>query len=309
MAGEFIKNVSSTFTGATAQVASSQKYVIRGIRARKVPVDSGITPGSRPSDKGRELLKCCWKVQTIVDGRDQQGGAQNAPSVVEKECSEWFRTSDDILKHVLATHLRLPIKKAKSPEADAVDKMEVDSPSSRPASRPTSTAPNGLTNGTGVALPESFDFEEADKSTYKCKWADCTRSSADFDASKTPRTVLFVRHVQTHLPSNADPSVSKHNIRPDAQPRPLQIEGTFLTTITDEKGDAAGVPLGAALVLRNIAKFFPRPPQAPTNGIAVIVGGKRNLEAEHSENDLLRRVFDDEVPGEAVPGDGEQQGS
>jgi chromatin structure-remodeling complex subunit RSC9 len=289
IAGEFIKNVSTTFAGATAQVAGSNKYVIRGIRARKVAVDSGIIPGNKPSDKGKELLKCCWQVTGQGEAtRDPNTGAATTPTVVEKECAEWFRTSDDILKHVLNTHLRLPAKKTDSVPAE--DKMDVDSQSSRPSSAAANKPSNG---GTGTTLAASFDFQEADKTTYKCRWSDCTRSSASFDSSKAPRTVLFVRHIQTHLPNSSQSSMSKHNLKPESATSPAFVEITHSTTLQDEKGDAAGVPLGAALVLRNIAKFFPQPPPNIASGIEGIVGGKPEVQAE--KESLMQQVFDEEV--------------
>ncbi len=294
IAGEFIKNVSTTFTGAAAQVSDNSKYVIRGIKARKAPVDSGITPGSKPTDKGRELLKCCWRVHIQVDGpKDPLTGMQSAPITAEQDCAEWFRTGDDILRHILETHLRLPSKKVSPLEGDhKVDKMELDSPAPRPSSAADSPVANGTSN---AALAGSYDFQEADATVLKCRWADCSRRSTDLVATKAPRTVFFVRHIQTHLPSRDASSISTHNIKPEDSAIPTPPEFTFVTTLQDDQGNAGGVPLGAALVLRNIAKFFPQPPATAANPMAGAVGVKSEAERDAKEDGLLQRVFSDDV--------------
>ncbi|KAK5166905.1 Chromatin structure-remodeling complex protein rsc9 [Saxophila tyrrhenica] len=294
VAGDFIKNVSTTFTGATAQVSTGRKYVITGIKARKVPLDSGATPGSRPTDKGKELLKCCWTVQIRTEGqRDPLTGIQPAPTFHDGPCAEWFRTEQDILRHILDVHLRLP-RKRRSPDAEdrKVDKMELDSPASRPPTASGNRTPNGTSRTTFAG---DLDFQEADATMHRCRWAGCTRTSTDFAASKAPRTVFFVRHVHTHLPNSEHSATSKHNVRSETKPVPPQPEFTKVTTLQDDIGHAAGVPLSAALVLRNIAKFFPKPEAIATDAITGIVGGKKEAEVEPKEDDLLHRVFDDEV--------------
>ena len=288
IAGDFIKNVSSTFTGATAQVAGSNKYVIKGIRARKVPVETGALSGSRgAADKGKELEKCCWKMTVSVPGGTAPVlGIQKPPIMQERECAEWFRNSDDMLKHILTSHLQLPAKRPSS--ADSRDKMDIDS---KPPQSSSASA-NGLSNGTLVTtLGDSFDFQTADSTNYRCRWSDCQRTSQDFNASKAPRTVLLTRHIQTHLPESAS-TRSKHNLKADTKPSLANAEHTQITTLQDEKGDAAGVPLGAALVLRNIAKFTPHNTANLANG----VNGSLGDEKESTDEDgLVMSVFDDEV--------------
>jgi chromatin structure-remodeling complex subunit RSC9 len=291
IAGDFIKNVSNTFAGATAQVAGSNKYVIRGIRARKAPVEAGALPGSKSSDKGKELQKCCWRVMKTIEGSLDPTTLLRGPSTtMEGECAEFFRTGEDIFKHILNTHLQLPSKRPGS--AESGDKMDIDS---KPPPTPAST--NGLTNGTGSStLADSFDFKEADQTTYSCKWSDCDRTSADFDSNNASRTALLVRHIQTHLPSS-DATKSKHNLKPDSKPSSTLNEHVYLTTIQDEKGEAAGVPLGAALVLRNIAKFMPQSEGSRTS-IQGIMGAEKmekEDEKEEGEEELMGRIFDEEV--------------
>lgn len=290
IAGDFIKNVSNTFAGATAQVAGSNKYVIRGIRARRVPVEAGASPGLKGTDKGRELQKCCWNIMKTTEGPIIPNTFSRGPGTqVEAECAEFFRSGDDMFKHILNSHLQLPLKRPRS--AESGDKMDIDS---KPPQTPAST--NGITNDTaGTTLGEIVDFHEANHITYECKWSKCERSTEDFESARASKTWLFIRHVQTHVPS-ADTTRSKNNVKPGSKPSSTLNEHIYLTTLQDEKGDAAGVPLGAALVLRNIAKFMPRR-GAEGQGIQGIMGAE-NMETEakkEDEEELMMRVFDEAV--------------
>lgn len=298
IAGEFIKNVSTTFSGATAQVAGSNKYVIKGIRARRAPVESGLLPGSV---KGQELQKCCWRVEVSVEGpRDQFTGLPGPLQQREQECAQFSRGSDDILKHILASHLQFPIKDKQPPAAPANnDRMDIDSN----VASPLPASINGLTNGTNNnnALSQMFDFREANARVHRCRWSTCPRSSADFGSEEAPRTLLLARHVQTHLPSVPSPNSSKHNLQPNSVPPRPQARTTYVTTLQDEKGDAAGLPLGAALVLRNIAKFMPSTRAASRkteDEIVSVLGGEKSVKRETQGNDSddpASRVFGAEV--------------
>ena len=284
IAGDFIKNVSSTFTGATAQVAGSNKYVIRGIRARKTPVDTGMLPGSKGADKGKDFHQCHWNHTVAVDGaRDPMTGYQNAPTTREVECAEWFRVSDDMLKHVLREHLRLSEKPTAAPDSTNADEKP---------SRPTSAMANGLTNGTAAyTLSRIFDFPAADKSSFRCRWAGCRRTSLEMGDDSISRTALFARHIYSHLPETA-PSRSRNNITPTSKPKPASAEFTWLTTLSDEKNDAAGLPLSAALVLRNLAKFMPQTVPSASGGTA---RKKSEAESDGDGGGPLAKVFDDDV--------------
>jgi chromatin structure-remodeling complex subunit RSC9 len=297
IAGDFIKNVSTTFAGATAQVAGANKYVIKGIRARKVPVDTGMLAGSKGfADKGKELSKCCWRMMIPTDPiRDPITGVQSGPITKEVECLEWFKSGDAMLQHILRDHLQVPQKKAD----DASDKMVVDSrPASAIANGHNGTHNNAATKTTG----EMFDFAAADKTTYRCRWGgSCRRISPEFATNgKVPRTALFARHIQTHLPdTNADHS--KHNLKPSSERTPINIVRLQYDLLVDEKNDLAGIPLGAVLVLRNIAKFMPQPPPVEVKSPLMaarkgrLSNGQSKEQAAKDEGGLIARVFDDEV--------------
>ncbi|KAK5136739.1 hypothetical protein LTR08_002035 [Meristemomyces frigidus] len=299
IAGDFIKNVSTTFAGATAQVAGANKYVIRGIRARKVPVDTGMLPGSKGTDKGKELHKCGWRITIPCEPmRDPITGVQSGPITKEIECGEWFKQPDEMLKHALRDHLQLPKKSLAAIAAEGGEQSDIDGKPSRPSSAMANhtLAPGLLASG----ISNMFDFQAADKTAYRCRWASCRRHSPEFASpisSGISRTALFARHVQTHLPETSS-TRSQHNLKPTSGRTSVGGERVTLKTLQDEKGDAAGVALSAALVLRNIAKFMPvtvgaalperlAGPQA-TNG-----NGKLGGVMEGSE--LMERVFDNEV--------------
>jgi len=304
IAGDFIKNVSSTFSGATAQVSGS-KYVIRGIRARKVPVEGALS-SSRVQDKGKALLKCCWRVTIDVpDGRDPLSGLATTTHRIQ-DCAEWFRDADSMFSHILTRHLHLPIKKL--PPTDGEDKMDVDSRNGLSSPAIASDLPNGTSNR---SFASTVDYDQADKLVHKCKWTACKRVSTDFDSNGVSRTALFVRHVQTHLPETSLARI-RHNITSDSLPPHANGETTYLTTLVDEKNDAAGVPLGAAIVLRNIAKFMPRNAHSDVSsaveGIREVLGGslppgsadrgtENSKAANHENESTMLNIFNEEVRG------------
>ena len=80
-AADFIKNVSHTFPAATAQVQSlgtTQKFIIKGIRPRHLPIDT----------KGRLYSRCLWKTP-------------NDP----KSCGFFCLTMQHMWEHVMTSHI------------------------------------------------------------------------------------------------------------------------------------------------------------------------------------------------------------
>jgi chromatin structure-remodeling complex subunit RSC9 len=266
IAGDFIKNVSSTFPGATAQVAGSSKYVIKGIKPRKAPIDTGMLAGSRGTDKGNELFRCEWKLRIPVEGtRDPITGIVSAPTTRETECAEWFRASDDMLEHIVSLHLQLP-RRTVVPDGE---RMDVDSDPARSSATPIASLANGTD---GRRWKDMFNFGAGDKNQYRCRWGNCGRTSADFAGGSIPQTLLFARHIVTHLPE-AEASRTRSNLRPDTITQPIHGGIKRFTMLEDEKGDAAGLPLRAAIVLRNMARFMARD-AGPSNAFSVRSGQK-----------------------------------
>lgn len=205
-AAEFIKNVSTTFSGANAQVINgpNPKFIIKGIRPRHSPMDP----------KGRIYARCLWKLP----------GAPQA-------CGEFLLTPIQTWEHIVSAHLRLP---------------------KRDDGRYSTARPH-----------------DSPKQTYHCHWAQC-RHFAPTNGSDSPYEVAL--HVKTHLPDTSPkaslrqphnrslPCSETNGTQPDADdPDPTgrdaqYLSQTWLNTATDERGDAAGLPLTSVLVLRNLAR-------------------------------------------------------
>ena len=80
-AADFIKNVSSTFPAATAQVQTvggAQKFIIKGIRPRHLPIDT----------KGRLYSRCLWK-----------------PPNESKTCGFFCLTMQNMWEHLMTAHV------------------------------------------------------------------------------------------------------------------------------------------------------------------------------------------------------------
>ncbi|KAL8945898.1 MAG: hypothetical protein Q9222_007626, partial [Ikaeria aurantiellina] len=83
-AAEFIKNVSIIFENATAQVVNgpSSKFIIKGIRPRRIPVDL----------RQHVYIQCLWR-----------------PPSDPKPCNEYFPDVRFLRAHINATHLNIPV--------------------------------------------------------------------------------------------------------------------------------------------------------------------------------------------------------
>lgn len=97
-AKDFITNVSNTFEKASAQVMPSDngqpRFVIKGIKARRVPVDP----------KGRAFLRCLWKDDIEKLQVDETGAGDATQST---ECAVFARDAKAMWEHIVTTHLGL----------------------------------------------------------------------------------------------------------------------------------------------------------------------------------------------------------
>ncbi|KAI6715192.1 hypothetical protein PZA11_006023 [Diplocarpon coronariae] len=195
-AADFIKNVSTTFADkAAAQVQAGpvQKFIIKGIRMRHVPIDT----------KGEEASKCLW--------RGPFGGLE--------PCGQFFMSPESMFQHILKAHL-------------------------------------GATQ-----LPDG-KFENTATRKYTCLWEKCHR----FKSKPATKLSEIANHIKVHLPPR--PSSRKESDSAGSPPakKPRQsyvIPGTkrslvWYQTALDEREGAAGIPLSAVLVLRNLARNLPR---------------------------------------------------
>ncbi|KAK0121168.1 Chromatin structure-remodeling complex protein rsc9 [Cadophora gregata f. sp. sojae] len=190
-AADFIKNVSTTFEKAAAQVQSgiAPKFIIKGIRMRSVPVDP----------KGEEASKCLWQ--------GPFGGAE--------PCGQFFMSPETMFQHILREHL-------------------------------------------GARQLEDGKFENTSNRQYKCLWDRCHR----FKSAPATKLLDIANHIKVHLPPRHVPrNEPEHSGPPPAKKsKPSYIISApkrsliFQVTAQDERSEAAGIPLSAVLVLRNLAR-------------------------------------------------------
>ena len=215
-AADFIKNVSTVFSGANAQVISVpvQKFIIKGIRPRHAPIDS----------KGRVYSRCMWKDPD------------------SKPCEEYQLKPRHMLEHVAREHFDL-------------ERGE-----------------------DGLWKPE----EGGDNPRRDCYWAGCRHFERRGSVAASAQELGM--HVKTHMPDMSTKSAhrQKHNRIPATQTVPIRmLEGdvrpditfkidpehgreamqkqlTYQNTAVDEVGNASGLPLTSALILRNLARNTPK---------------------------------------------------
>ncbi|KAF2844893.1 hypothetical protein T440DRAFT_299694 [Plenodomus tracheiphilus IPT5] len=267
-AKDFITNVSTTFSSASAQVLTvggQPKYTIRGIRPRSIPVD--------PSTK-KPYMRCCWHPPSLLNGH-----ADFKHSTVKIECGEFTPGARAMWEHIVSTHLKVS-RDQETGQWLLEPKPDID-----------------MDNGDMVSVPKS--------TTYYCHWGGCTHfptgTSSAFEAGQHIKThlpetgvkqAIHAKHNRT--PSESRPLTASTQVRHDAsQPQfgqpvglstlgmggrlnntslhTLQTPGRkvaedltspqsstpnfrYYNTQTDETNDAAGLPLSSILVLRNLAR-------------------------------------------------------
>ncbi|KAK7887826.1 Chromatin structure-remodeling complex protein rsc9 [Exophiala xenobiotica] len=91
-AADFIKNVSTTFSTAQAQVINSPvqaRFIIKGIKPRRVLIDV----------HGRPYYKCLWHINHA------EPGDQAARQGQKYLCNTWYSTRDKLLAHLISDHM------------------------------------------------------------------------------------------------------------------------------------------------------------------------------------------------------------
>ena len=213
-AAEFIKNVSTIFAGANAQVVNgpNPKFIIKGIRPRHAPMDP----------KGRVYNRCLWK----------------APGL--DACEEFLLKPKNMFDHLVDSHI-----------------------------------------GIGRNVDGTWNLDSgshAGQVPPDCFWADCRHFSRRDGI--TPTALELGMHVKTHLPDqSAKASLrQKYNRTPATQTllSAKEVDGHSVTHngakidpeqgreatyhyykyegTADAQGNAEGLPLPSALVLRMIAR-------------------------------------------------------
>ena len=217
-AAEFIKNVSAIFPGANAQVVNGPHNKF---------IIKGIRQRHAPMDlKGRIYSPCLW----------------TPPG--EKACGRFFLKPKHMFDHIAIVHLGI------------------------------------FQNTDGAWNLTSTSLSPQQEQPLDCFWSACCHFSHPPFVSK-PSPFSIGMHVKTHLPDVSEKSGLRrqHNRTPatrtilspnsytkSAAPDPDIPEGRearysyhiWHNTATDERGKAAGLPLTAVLILRNLARNIPK---------------------------------------------------
>lgn len=92
-AAEFIKNVSSTFSTAQAQVIAgpTPRFIIKGIRPRRILVDLQNQP----------YFKCFWETERVDPNEPLKGSQRHS-------CNVWQSSRKSLWTHMLQDHLSVP---------------------------------------------------------------------------------------------------------------------------------------------------------------------------------------------------------
>lgn len=224
VASDFIKNVSTVFAGANAQVVTgaSSKFIIKGIQPRHAPIDT----------QGRACLHCKWK----PPGQD--------------DCKQFFLTAADLYHHFLGTHLGLSrgednrwIQKDTNMESSKLSDCHWDNchyfsrvmGPDHPA-----PSPGRLSQHIRQHLPHKSRTKPSKSSNQSTSETEAPAPYAtitDFSAE-----TLAKEPTPENFPLGR-PAIYKETV----------VEVTPL----DELGEPTGIALCALLVLRNIARNLP----------------------------------------------------
>ncbi|RPA96653.1 hypothetical protein L873DRAFT_1206269 [Choiromyces venosus 120613-1] len=217
-AAEFIKNVSVAFNSASAMVlpipGGGQKFIIKGIKPRETPM----------SIKGQVYLSCKWITGTnnTTNGTNGVNGASGISGANGANGTE-------------AAHAQ-PVQPTKCPAQLAT---------------PQDLWVHILKDH--LSPPDSTLEPQA---KLLCNWGGCERFHPDGD----PDRRKMMAHVRTHMPETSPPKslhpASRHRAANDWLEDPKQIKLVIRRNQTgiDDRGEAAGIPLTAVLVLRNVAR-------------------------------------------------------
>lgn len=263
-AKDFITNVSTTFVGAQAQVittTSPPKYTIKGIRPRSIPVD--------PTTK-KAYLRCCWHPPSLLNGI-----SDSKHSTAKIECGEFASGVKAMWEHVVASHLNVP--------RDDTGKWLLEQ-------KPDINMENG--DAVSATKPTKYFCHWGGCTHFNPGGTDSAYQAGQHIKTHLPDTGLLhaVHAKHNRTPSNSTPlttsaQVGHENFQPQfGQPVGLHSLGMggrynerfgygdrpipsaqlpaampapnfrYYNTLTDESNDAAGLPLSAILVLRNLAR-------------------------------------------------------
>ena len=220
-AAEFIKNVSTIFAGANAQVVNgvNHKFIIKGIRPRHAPMDP----------KGRVYNRCLWKVPG------------------SKSCGEFFLKPKHMFDHLVFDHLGIDRR------ADGTWNFES---ATRASQRPNDcywSSCRHFTNGGKVPSPYQLGMH------VKTHLPDVSNKAALRQKNnRTPANQTALPGQEAKKTNGYTVSTGIVNVD-SAQGREATYNyQMYQNTAVDELGNAAGLPLTSVLVLRNLARNIPK---------------------------------------------------
>ncbi|KAI4113536.1 MAG: hypothetical protein LQ338_008160 [Usnochroma carphineum] len=246
-AAEFIKNVSLIFENATAQVVNGQtsKFIIKGIRPRRIPVDTNQ----------RLYLRCHWQ-----------------PPAAVKPCFEFFPEPEDLYNHILSAHLGVK----RHPEGSGEKAGKWDTSDGHTIDDSLDCHWGGclrFTNGTPRL--EKTKGRVARHVKLHLPGGDL-KDPKKASANRTPAIPTYPFRPNNLGPNGRhDPSIL---VGPDGKTPLARSEidergreaiyetFSYYHTPVDEHGDPAGLSLSAILVLRNLARNIPKAAELLRNG-------------------------------------------
>ena len=217
-AAEFIKNVSTIFAGANAQVVNgiNHKFIIKGIRPRHAPMDP----------KGRVYNRCLWKVPG------------------SKSCGDFFLKPKHMFDHLVYDHLGIDRR---------VDGTWDLASTTRASQRPYDcywSSCRHFTNASKVPSPYQLGMH------IKTHLPDVSNKAVL--RQKNNRTPANQTALPVKENNGYTVSTGTVNIDPAQGREATYFCQMNQNTAVDELGNAAGLPLTSVLVLRNLARNIPK---------------------------------------------------
>lgn len=97
---------------------------------------------------------------------------------------------------------------------------------------------------------------------YMCHWANCSRFAPEGTDNLFEAGMHMKIHFDTPSKPPSDDKTNEHATAKKTRGEKIQLPPLYITA-TDEAGVASGLPLTAALILRNLARNLPRVERAP----------------------------------------------
>ncbi|KAL2133469.1 hypothetical protein VTI74DRAFT_2311 [Chaetomium olivicolor] len=238
-APEFIRHISTVYTNAGAQViregpnGESQKFIMRGIRPRLNP----ITPD------GRSYFQCRWR-RAAPAGPGQHQQPQTAPI-----CGAWNLTAEKMWQHIINDHLgESPGEDGKYKNREAVFACIWDSCTKYP--------PPGTHLQLAQFMAHIKTHVKNEELYYHSSSSALSQSTPDGSSAVTSSPSKHRNSISSSSKAPVAGGPSSRLIKP-ATTITLPYEET--ASVRDERNpnappQAAGIPLSAVLILRNIAR-------------------------------------------------------